>query len=139
MPVSYESFLPNVVAAMTQATQNFLEEASGELEAQVKSNTRVDTGQLKGSWRHILDLQNGEAYVGSDLENAIWEELGTGIYALGGNGRKTPWAWVGTTSKWKGRHWTWGKRPNRALWNAYLALKDPIQSRAVEIFSQLGG
>lgn len=70
----------------------FLEEASGELEAQVKRNTAVDTEQTKGSWKHKVDEKKMEAYIGSDLENAIWEEFGTGEYALHGDGRKdVPW------------------------------------------------
>lgn len=61
---------------------------SGELEAQVKRNTRVDTGQTKGSWTYKVDEANGEAMVGSPQENAIWEEFGTGQYALNGDGER---------------------------------------------------
>ena len=53
-------------------------------------NSRVDTGETKGSYGHSVVKKNGSAelQVGSNLENAIWEEFGTGEYAIKGNGRK---------------------------------------------------
>ena len=46
-------------------------------------------GQTKSSWdRKVLE---NEGVVGSSSENAIWEEFGTGDYAVNGDGRKTPW------------------------------------------------
>ena len=50
MSVKFEDNSIKVKAALNHATIQWLYEASGELEAQVKRNTRVDTGQTKGSW-----------------------------------------------------------------------------------------
>ena len=114
MSVVFEDYSDDVIKAIEKIGINWLEEASGELEAQVKRNTKVDTGKTKGSWKHSVDKANMEAKVGSNYENAIWEEFGTGIYASGGNGRKTPW----TYKDEKGFHKTRGKKPRRALQNA---------------------
>ena len=83
-----------VIDTIEREILNALEEASGELEAQVKRNTKVKTGKTKDSWNHKVDESKYEAYVGSNYENAIWEEFGTGIYAQNGNGRKdVPWVY----------------------------------------------
>jgi HK97 gp10 family phage protein len=103
-----------------------LEECAGELESQVKRNTRVDTGKTKSSFRHSVDDGNHVATVGSTDENAIWEELGTGEYALNGNGRKGGWKYVDEEGH---GHFTMGKKPSRAMWNAYTALKSKIINR----------
>ena len=80
-----------VIGAIKDAALMFLEESAGELESQAMRNTRVDTGQTKGAWSHKIEESALQAIVGNPLENAIWEEFGTGEYAVNGNGRKTPW------------------------------------------------
>ena len=114
MAVIFEDYSDEVKKALEKIGVQWLEEASGELEAQVKRNTVVDTGKTKGSWKHNVDADKMEAQVGSNYENAIWEEFGTGIFALGGNGRKTPW----TYKDEKGFHKTKGKKARRPLQNA---------------------
>ena len=110
-----------------KAAVAFLHEAAGEFESQVKRNTAVDTGQLKASWSYVVDKEHLEAKIGSPLENAIWEEFGTGEYALEGNGRKTPWKYQDAKGNW---HYTTGKRPRRALHKAYESLKNKIVKMA---------
>lgn len=107
----------------------WLTEVGGEIVSQVKRRTRVDTGQLKGSWKYVVDRDKMECTIGSPLENAIWEEFGTGEYALKGNGRKTPWRYKDAKGKW---HTTTGKRPNRALFTAFKMV-EPKARRALEI------
>lgn len=129
-------FVDNRVAvksALDAAVLAFLEEAGGTVAAQAAKNSRVDTGQTKGSFRHVVREPAGQAVVGSQLENAVWEELGTGEYALGGNGRKGGWAYKDNSGKW---HFTKGKKPSRALWNAFESLKGPITKRAGEILKE---
>lgn len=101
----------------------WLYEAAGELEAQVKRNTRVDTGQTKGSWSYRVNESKLEAVVGSPMENAIWEEFGTGEFALHGDGRKTPWHYKDRKGKW---HTTTGKRGTRAFYRAFKSTKNAI-------------
>lgn len=89
--VEVKNYLPNIEGKINNAALQWLEETSGELESQAKRNSRVDFGQTKNSWVHNVNRGMGEAVVGSPLENAIWEEYGTGEYAAEGNGRKSPW------------------------------------------------
>lgn len=113
-----------VKEALDQACKAWLYEAAGELESQVKRNTPVDTGQLKGSWDYNVDEAAQKAIIGSPLENAIWNEFGTGQYALNGDGRKTPWKYKDVKGKW---HRTTGKRPRRSLHTAFESLKTKLQ------------
>ena len=48
--IKYEDYSDKVLSKMDNIIIAWLYEAAGELQAQVKRNTRVDTGQLKGSW-----------------------------------------------------------------------------------------
>lgn len=133
--INFESYLEEVNRAIEEAVNQALEEASGELEAQVKRNTRVDTGQTKGSWTHTVDEKEHVAYVGSNLQNAIWEEFGTGIHAINGNGRKTPWVY--TPDEGKTFYRTKGKKPSRALYKAHIRLKPKIEGYFKERFGKL--
>lgn len=127
MSVEFTDNSIKVKEAITEAAIAYLYEAGGELEAQVKRNTRVDTGQTKGSWQHVVNESNLEAIVGNPLENAIWEEFGTGEYALNGDGRKGGWHYV--DSKGIG-HFTKGKTPTRAFQKAFTSLKAVLIKRA---------
>lgn len=120
-----------VKAKLSEATMQWLAEASHSIESQTKQNTAVDTGQLKNSWQSIVDEQEGVATIGSPLENAIWEELGTGEYALNGDGRKGGWFYE--DEKGNG-HFTYGKKPRRALFKAFETKKTAVIKRAEEIF-----
>ena len=124
--VVFEDYTIQVKNAMDDRINIALEEAAGELESQVKRNSRVATGKTKNSFRHRTDEEKHESTIGSDDENAIWEELGTGEYALKGDGRKGGWAYKDAKGDW---HFTHGKKPSRAFWNAYVSLKNKIISR----------
>lgn len=129
--VRFEDNRMEVMAALDDAAITYLYKACGELETQVKRNTRVDTGQLKNSWAYRVDESKGEGVIGSPLENAIWEEFGTGEYALEGNGRKGGWYY---RDKKTGKlRFTYGKTPNRALYNAFIGLKSTLIQRAEQV------
>ena len=121
--VIFEDYTINVQNAMDDKINAVLEECAGELESQVKRNTRVDTGKTKNSFRHHLDDEKHIATIGSSDENAIWEEFGTGEYALQGNGRKGGWAYKDAKGDW---HYTTGKKPSRAFFKAFTSLKNKI-------------
>lgn len=130
------------------------EEVTGLLESTAVKRSRTDTGQTKGSYRHkVVDDASSrqvEGYVGSNQENAIWEEFGTGEYALGGKGRKTPWyvpvdgyqgkkrptyggKVVVVYGKNKKKYYkTDGKKPNQPLLKAYRAYPRKKMLRALE-------
>ena len=124
MAVEFADYTIKVKDAMDDAINAVLEECAGDIESQAKSNSRVDTGKTKNSFRHKLDKAEHVAYIGSDYENAIWEEFGTGEYALNGDGRKGGWAYK--DPKTGETIWTHGKKPSRAFWNAYISLKSAI-------------
>ena len=135
MSVKFTDNSIKVIDTINREVLNALEEASGELEAQVKKNTKVKTAKTKNSWTHKVDERKYEAYVGSNYENAIWEEFGTGIYAQNGNGRKdVPWVYRSEDGKW---HRTKGKKPRRALQNAFNSMKNSIKSFFEERLSNL--
>lgn len=131
--VEFHDFHVQVNNAIEDCIMAFLEEAASEIESQTKRNSRVDTGQLKGSWSHVVDEANKEATVGSPLENAIWEEFGTGEHADKGNGRKGGWFYV--DDKGNG-HFTRGKKPNHTLQSAFDSKKGKIINRAKQIFKE---
>lgn len=130
MSVQFVDNRVQVMDALDDAAIAYLYEAAGEIESQTKRNSRVGSGQLKNSWTHKVDHAKYEAVVGSPLENAIWEEFGTGEYALKGDGRKGGWYYQDEKGKW---HHTYGKTPNRALHNAFTSLKTALISRAEEV------
>lgn len=150
-----------VKAELNDAMIAFLHEAAGELEAQVKRNQRVgSTGQTKNQWTHVVDEAKGVATVGNPLENAIWEEFGTGQYALNGDGRKGWWVYVDDGEHPKSytpkgqkiytyqealeiysflkkqgldARITRGKMPHRAFHRAFTSLKPALIKRAGEV------
>ncbi|MGO5081148.1 HK97 gp10 family phage protein [Oscillospiraceae bacterium LCP25S3_E4] len=113
----------------------FLYEAAAEIESQAKRNSRVDTGETKGSWSSEVDEEKLEAFVGNTKENAIWEEFGTGEYAVNGDGRQTPWQYQDAKGNW---HTTTGKTPNRALERAFESKKRQIQEMAQSKLGEVG-
>ena len=122
---------------LEDAVGKYLLESSGELVGQSARNSRVKSGQTKGSYKVNVDENNGIAYIGSELENAIWEEFGTGEYALHGDGRKGGWFYE--DAKGEG-HFTHGKKPNRPMYRAFSALKNKLIRRAEEVLkARMGG
>ncbi len=132
--VEFTDYSAQVKAALDGAAMAYLYEAGGELAAKVKRNTRVDTGQLKGAWEYKVNEEKGECVVGNPLENAIWEEFGTGEYALEGNGRKGGWYYF--DEKTNTVYYTKGKKPNRALQKAFNSLKTKLIKRAEETLKE---
>lgn len=122
---------------LESAVQSFLYEAGGELQAQIIRNSRTDTGQTKGSYKYkvIKDSNEMTVYVGSDYENAIWEEFGTGEYALNGDGRKGKWVYQ--SKKDDNFYTTTGKKPNRPMYKAFNSLKSKLKNRLKSVLKNL--
>lgn len=119
--------------ALDDTVGAFLLEASSEIVSAAARGSRVDSGQLKGSWKANVNESKGEAVIGSELENAIWEEFGTGEYAAKGDGRKGGWSYQDDSGNW---HHTTGKKPNRTLQRAFDSTKGKIINRAKQIFKE---
>ena len=134
MSVVFKDFTKIVLDKIHTTGETFLEEVGGEVEAQTKQNTKVDTGKTKGSWEHIVNADKMEVQIGSRYQNALWEEFGTGIYALNGDGRKTKWVYRTEDGKY---HTTVGKKPRRALFRAYQSKKNTIIREAKRRFKEI--
>lgn len=122
--VKFEDFSIRGKDALNAGILKGLELAASEIQTQAARNSRVDDGNLKGSWTHIVDESAKEATIGSPLENAIWEELGTGEYAVEGNGRKGGWLYEDKNGE---TVFTRGKTPNRTLQRAFESKKGVAQ------------
>lgn len=74
---------------------------------------RIDTGRLINSITHTV--AGDTVYIGTNIEYGVWNEVGTGIYADDGQGRKSPWAYQDSKGQW---HNTKGLKPVHFLKNA---------------------
>lgn len=135
MAIVFKSNVEACKDAIEEQVLNFLTEVGGEIQGQAVRNSRVDTGQLRSSWDY--KVKGNSVFIGSPLENAIWEEFGTGIYAedtngaASGRGRQTPWIY--TDSKGNTR-FTRGKTANHTLQRAYDMKKKNIDKYAKSTF-----
>lgn len=133
--IEFKDYSKIVLDKINQTADTFLEEVGGEIESQTKQNTKVVTSQTKNSWEHIVNADKKEVQIGSRYKNALYEEMGTGIYALNGNGRKTKWVYKNPNDN--KFYTTVGKKPRRMLWNAYQTLKNPIINEARRRFNEI--
>lgn len=130
MPVKFTDNSAKVIGALDDAVIAYLYEAGESIQSQVADNSRVGKGDLKNSWKYNVNEAQGVTTIGSPLQNAIWEEFGTGEFAINGDGRKGGWYYKDEKGKW---HHTYGKAPNRAFKRAYDVLKNPLIKRAEEV------
>ena len=123
--IVFEDFSGEITKKMESIVDNWLEEASLELAAQTAQRTRRGTGETADKWTNLVDTGKHTAYVGNPLENAIWEEYGTGEFAFNGDGRRGGWVYY---DERKGKYYhTYGKKPTRALHHAFLANEEPLK------------
>ena len=146
MSVEFTDNSMKVKQALRSGVSAFLREAGGELQAQIIRNSRTDTGQTKGSYQYKVQEESdgGTVYVGSDMQNAIWEEFGTGEYALHGDGRKGGWVYPNPKARYNkdGKlrknskppfYFTLGKKPNRPMHKAFIICKERLKRRLSNI------
>ena len=85
----------------------------------IRSNGSVDTGNMMSAANLRVERapdDNGKMVVNvvadatatNGAPYPVYIEYGTGLYAEGGNGRKTPWTWKGAGGKYSGFHRTYG-------------------------------
>lgn len=89
--VSLETHILEAADQIDSAAEQFLTEMGALLAADAAAMSPVDEGQLKGSWDYVVDAAGHSVTVGSSLENAVWNEFGTGMHAANGDGRMAPW------------------------------------------------
>ena len=96
-----------ISGAIHAALLRGLEKIGLVAEGYAKKLCPVDTGNLRNSITHVVDEQEPAAIIGTDNEYAAYVELGTGIYAEGGDGRPTPWVYQDAKGNW---HYTRGNK-----------------------------
>ena len=106
-----------VLRALEVQMKEALEAVGHQAVSHAKQNItqagRVDTGALRNSINH--HVWGDTCYIGTNNSYAIYNEMGTGIYADGGGGRKTGWVFIGRDGE---GHWTRGMRAIHFLKNA---------------------
>lgn len=108
--ISFEDNSGEILRELGDKTPQILEAIGLTAEAYAKMLTPVDTGRLRNSITHTT--KGNEVYIGTNVEYGIWHELGTGVFASDGQGRKSPWAFQDSKGKW---HYTRGVKPKHML------------------------
>lgn len=124
-------FIKSISDATLQITQEEakkMKKACLIVERQAKQDCPVDMGILRASIMSEVEVTQTAIVgrIGSSEEYAPYVHNGTGIYAVGGDGRKTPWAFYIRSGKYKGFHVTVGQRPKPFLEYAILFNRDRI-------------
>lgn len=106
-----------------------MEKACLVVETDARNNCPVDMGPLRASITSEVEVTPDAIVgrIGSNEEYAPYVHEGTGIYAVDGNGRKTPWAYNVRAGKYKGWHYTRGQKPHKFLFYAQIFNMDKIQ------------
>lgn len=126
-----EEFVRSIQKAtlhIIQETASNMEKACLIIERQAKQDCPKDQGFLGASITHdvMIDEEGITGIIGSNLEYAPYVHNGTGIYAVNGDGRKTPWGYEAKKGKYKGYHITKGQRPHPFLEYAKLFNMDKV-------------
>lgn len=98
------------------------------LQSAIQREAPSDTGRMRAQMPTNVE-RTASAIVGSvsaTAGHAAFVHEGTGIYAKGGNGRKTPWRYFVATGRYKGWHVTRGQKPNQFMVRAVNASRSDI-------------
>lgn len=130
--IEFTNNAEEIKKALGDAYDTWLVDSGMILRNETRALSRVKTGKTKGSVKWQIVNKNSEkaVNVGSPDENFLWEEFGTGEYALEGNGRKGGWYYE--DEKGEG-HFTHGKTPSRALYYAIQNTLPAIKNRLREL------
>lgn len=103
-----------------------MREAADFLEGEAREKAPKDTGALKGSIENKVERSGNtiEAIVFTPQEYAPYQEYGTGLFAVNGDGRKTGWAY--TDPQTGEKVWTRGNRPHPFMGPALRENKDVV-------------
>lgn len=93
------------------------------VEREAKIKCPVDMGQLRAAMFSSVNIEGTmiKGTVGNTMEYAPYVHQGTGLYAVDGDGRKTPWGFEIKSGNFKGFHWTHGQKPQPFLEEAKIA------------------
>ena len=116
---------------LKQATIQWLFQACMLVEGQAVALAAVLTSRLRNSIDYVVDEAELIGYVGTNVEYAIYVEMGTGEFAENGMGRKGGWVYQDPSGEW---FFTWGQEPQPYLRPAFRKNKSQIEALAKEIF-----
>ena len=105
--------------AIAAALEAIGQQAESHAKQNITKAGRVDTGQLRNSIAHEVRPSEDAVYIGSNLDYAMYNELGTGIYAAGGSTGGGWWVYVAGGSKSSEHH---GKRYDEAKARQIVAI-----------------
>lgn len=105
----------------------------GAVQDIITSESRIDTGAMRNGISHQVDLNDQSVLIGTNVEYAIYHELGTGIYLEGGGGRQTPWAYQDANGEW---HRTRGIKPIHMFKNGVSGSVNDFKSIANDILKR---
>lgn len=150
--VEFENNILKFKAALDRLAERFLREAGQVIEAQaIQNTTKGKTTHTSESWGYSVNAAEKYVTIGNTQQNALWEEYGTGNYALEGKGRQTPWyvpvdEYIGEKrpsfngkviivygKNGKAYYKTNGKKPKRMLHNAFHTKKTSLIRRAQQL------
>lgn len=89
-----------IMQAMKAQVAGWLNAIGEDAASTAANKAPVDTGALKNSISHAVNKEEQKAYIGTNIEYAIWHELGTGIYASEGGGRQGGWSYQDSEGNW---------------------------------------
>ena len=130
---AFEQACDNSVNKMQELLMQNMEQTLDHVAGKAKEKVGVGTGALRADTRSLgVEIVGDEVHgaVGNSLEHAIYHHQGTGIYAVNGDGRKTPWVYE--DPKTGEKIYTRGSKPNPYL-------KDTIEQEQSTISKLLGG
>lgn len=121
--MSNENFEESINLAIAEIMRRLYENMSFaciSIETEAIKICPKDMGHLRASMFSQVSMNDNfvVGVVGNSSEIAPYVHQGTGLYAIDGNGRKTPWGYTVKAGKYKGFHWTRGQKPNQFLENA---------------------
>lgn len=125
--INLEKLISKLNKLSDQQMEQALNKACILVENQAKENCPVDTGELRMSITHYVEGDTG--VVGTNKQYAPYVEYGTGLFAVEGNGRQTPWSYQDAKGEW---HTTKGQKPQPFLEPALLDNKKNI----IKIFNE---
>lgn len=106
-------------------------QAATNAKLNVTNSGRVDTGRMRNSI--TSEVVGNTVFIGSNVPYAVWHEVGSGIYAEDGQGRRSPWAYQDSHGQW---HNTRGLKPVHFLKNAVADHVNEYEQIAVNILKK---
>ena len=108
--ITIESHVEDIKGKVKEAVERGLEMCGMRATDYAKRECPVDTGTLRNSITYAMEHDGNAVQIGTNVEYAVYVEMGTGKYVEGG--RDTPWFYEDENGNW---HKTEGQPPKPYL------------------------